>query len=103
MIQINEDAEDILAIANEIRELATEIASLADNIVTKTDDDWQRIVNQPAMYGAGPTADRPSEPIEGMCYYDTDIQKPVWAHNAAAPSEDPDFEWLDATGQDPYV
>ncbi|MBR6182753.1 MAG: hypothetical protein IKQ77_16290 [Prevotella sp.] len=103
MIQINEDAEDILAIANEIRELATEIASLTDNIVTKTDDDWQRIVNQPAMYGAGPTADRPSEPIEGMCYYDTDIQKPVWAHNAAAPSEDPDFEWLDATGQDPYV
>lgn len=102
MIQINEDADEILAIANEIRAVAQDIASLADNIVTKTDAQWQTLVNQPSMYGAGPTTNIPDDPVEGMCYYDTDIQKPVWAHNTAAEGQDPLFTWLDATGQDPY-
>ena len=102
IIRLNEDADEILSIANEIQNLAAEIATEADNIVTKADADWQRIVNQPSMYGAGSTADRPDEPVEGMCYYDTTIQKPVWAHNVADPGDPDDFVWLDATGQDPY-
>lgn len=102
IIQLNEDSDEILSIANEIQSLAAEIATMADNIVTKSDADWQRIANQPVMYAAGPTTDLPEEPIEGMCYYDTTIQKPVWAHNVADPGDPDEFEWLDAAGEDPY-
>ena len=102
MISINDDADDILAIAEEIRSIATEISSLAQDIVTKSDQEWLDIVNRPSMYGAGATSNLPEDPIEGMCYFDTEIGKPVWAVNTAEEGEEPSFTWLDATGADPY-
>lgn len=106
MLQINDDAGEILAIAQEINAIAQEIAALAQNIVTKNDEDWTRITSQNAMYAAGPTEDLPDDPsliIEGMCYYDTTIHKPVWAVNTAQQDESPSYAWLDAAGENPYT
>lgn len=42
----------------------------------------------PLVITRGSTAERPASPVNGMHYYDTTINKPIWYHGA----------WVDATG-----